>query len=79
MYEFDQYKRVDGAERLTYFCLCPQCHDDMSGCVCVCVHTGVDLPVSLQGFLCLELGATLVTNYGLLTSWKTTRDKKVGT
>lgn len=49
----------------------------MSGCVCV--HTGVDLSVSLQGFLCLELGATLVANYGLLTSWTTTRDKKVET
>lgn len=32
------------------------------------VRAGVDLPVSLQGFFCLELGATLVTNYGLLTS-----------
>lgn len=40
----------------------------MSGSVCV--HTCVDLPVSLQGFLCLELGTTLVTNYGLLTSWR---------
>lgn len=42
-------------------------HDAMSDCVCVCVHTSVDLPMSLQRFLCLELGATLVTNYGLFT------------
>lgn len=32
------------------------------------VRAGVDLPVSLQGFLRLKLGATLVTHYGLLTS-----------
>lgn len=46
----------------------------MMTCLRVRVHTGVDLPVSLQGFFCLELGATLVTNYGLLASW--TRDRK---
>lgn len=55
--------------------LCLWCHDDTSSHVCD--HTGVDLPMSLQGFLCLELGTTLVTNYGLLTSCKTTKDKSV--
>lgn len=44
--------------------------------MCVCVRTGVDLPVSLQGFFCLELGATLVTNDGLLTGWTTSRNEK---
>lgn len=46
-------------------------HLGVGVCVCVCegLPTGVDLPVSLQGFLGLELGATLVTNDGLLASW----------
>lgn len=44
-------------------------------CLAACVHTGVDLPVSLQGFLCLELGTTLVTNYGLLTSCTTDKQE----
>lgn len=44
----------------------------------VCVHTGVDLPMSLQGFLRLELGTTLVTDYGLLTSCTKTKKQERG-
>lgn len=72
LYKFNQYKHADGAEDLIIFLFMSMVTWwSVWLCVRVCVHTGVDLSVSLQGFLCLELGATLVTNYGLLTSWKT--------
>lgn len=41
------------------------------------LHTSVDLPVSLQGFLSLELGTTLVTDDGLLSGWTARKRRKI--